>query len=93
VLVIAEQALVLFEQLHKANFLHRDIKPDNLVLGCAGTPSARKLHIIDFGTCESLVQARHGADPAGMLVKTNNHAIILFTFVSLLLHLEYIQSH
>jgi serine/threonine protein kinase len=60
VLVIAEQALVLFEQLHKANFLHRDIKPDNLVLGCAGTPSARKLHIIDFGTCESLVD-RNGA--------------------------------
>jgi len=60
VMVLAQQALVLFEQLHAANFLHRDIKPENLVLGCAGTAGARKLHLIDFGTSESLVD-RNGA--------------------------------
>ena len=60
VLVLAHQALVLFEQLHSANLLHRDIKPENLVLGCEGTADALKLHMIDFGTSESLVD-RHGA--------------------------------
>jgi serine/threonine protein kinase len=55
VLVLAEQALVLFQELHAAKFLHRDIKPENLVLGVAGTAGARKLHLIDFGTAESLV--------------------------------------
>mmetsp|Transcript_74887 Transcript_74887/g.121700 ORF Transcript_74887/g.121700 Transcript_74887/m.121700 type:complete len:419 (+) Transcript_74887:322-1578(+) len=55
VLVLAHQALLLFEHLHAANFLHRDVKPENLVLGCAGTAGARKLHLIDFGTAESLV--------------------------------------
>lgn len=55
VLLLAHQGLVLFEQLHAANLVHRDIKPENLVLGCEGTADARKLHIIDFGTCESLV--------------------------------------
>jgi len=55
VLVLAHQALLLFEHLHAANFLHRDVKPENLVLGCAGTAGARKLHLIDFGTSESLV--------------------------------------
>lgn len=60
VLVLAHQALSLFEQLHSANLLHRDIKPDNLVLGCKGTATERKLHIIDFGTSESLVD-RNGA--------------------------------
>ena len=38
----------------------RDIKPENLVLGKAGSEVARKLHLIDFGTAESLVD-RNGS--------------------------------
>jgi len=55
VLVLALQALLLLEQLHAADLVHRDIKPENLVLGCAGTAEARKLHLIDFGTSDWLV--------------------------------------
>ena len=64
VLILAEQALVLLEELHGASYLHRDLKPENLVLGCPGTASARKLHLIDFGTSESLLD-RNGARRTG----------------------------
>jgi serine/threonine protein kinase len=64
VLVLAEQALVLLEELHGASYLHRDLKPENLVLGCPGTAGARKLHLIDFGTSESLLD-RNGARRTG----------------------------
>ena len=60
VMVLAHEALVLFEQLHAANLVHRDVKPENMVLGCTATAGARKLHLIDFGTSECLVD-RNGA--------------------------------
>jgi serine/threonine protein kinase len=60
VLVLAAEGVSLLQELHAANFVHRDIKPENLVLGVAGSKAARKLHLIDFGTAESLVD-RNGA--------------------------------
>lgn len=70
-----KEALELFHQLlnavdvvHKHNFLHRDIKPDNIIL----TPE-KKLVLIDFGTAKfndhavhnhsTLVVVNHGYAP------------------------------
>ena len=48
VLMIADQMLARIEYLHGRNLLHRDIKPDNFVIG--GTPETQNiLYIIDLG--------------------------------------------
>jgi len=46
-LVLADQMLVRVELLHSKSFVHRDIKPDNFLIG---TGKKRNLvHMIDFG--------------------------------------------
>jgi serine/threonine protein kinase len=47
VLMIADQLVQRMEYIHTKNFLHRDIKPDNFLIGLS-----KKQHIIyaiDFG--------------------------------------------
>jgi serine/threonine protein kinase len=45
-LMIAIQIMDLIKKLHEANYIHRDIKPDNFLLG--GTDKSR-IYMIDFG--------------------------------------------
>jgi serine/threonine protein kinase len=46
-LLLAEQLLHRLEYLHACQFIHRDIKPDNMVMGVGS--SAHHLHLIDLG--------------------------------------------
>ncbi|GAX74642.1 hypothetical protein CEUSTIGMA_g2090.t1 [Chlamydomonas eustigma] len=47
VLMLADQLLSRVEFLHSRSFIHRDIKPDNFLMGLA--KKANQVHIIDFG--------------------------------------------
>lgn len=58
--MLAEQLLQRVEYIHSKSYLHRDIKPDNFLIGL--DPRASLVHSIDFGL------AKRYRDP-----KTNQH--------------------
>ncbi|KAK6912731.1 Protein kinase domain, partial [Dillenia turbinata] len=47
VLMLADQMITRIEYLHSKGFLHRDIKPDNFLMGLGR--KANQVYIIDFG--------------------------------------------
>lgn len=47
VLMLADQMLTSIEFFHSKNYIHRDIKPDNFVMGL--NDDSNKLYIIDYG--------------------------------------------
>lgn len=49
ILMIADQVLDRVEYLHSKNFIHRDIKPDNFLVGRVNGPSQGVIYMIDYG--------------------------------------------
>ena len=47
VLMIADQMISRIQYFHSRSFLHRDIKPDNFLIGIG--KKSHTVHIIDFG--------------------------------------------
>jgi serine/threonine protein kinase len=52
VLQIGIQLLQLLQSIHDKGLVHRDIKPDNFLLG----PDSKNLYLIDFGLCKSYIK-------------------------------------
>ena len=59
-LMLADQLLLRIEAVHARNFVHRDIKPDNFLMGLE--EKASMLYVIDFGLAKKYRD-----------VKTNQH--------------------
>lgn len=55
VVMIAKQMLARVQKIHEKNFVYRDIKPDNFLIGRAnstsadGIPMDKIIHVVDFG--------------------------------------------
>ncbi|KAM7190656.1 casein kinase I, variant 3 [Rhypophila sp. PSN 637] len=49
VLLLALPLLKRFQSIHEKNYIHRDIKPGNLLIGMPGTSSSNTIHVIDVG--------------------------------------------
>ena len=54
VLQVGEQMLERIEILHEKNILHRDIKPDNFLMGVG--KNAHLVYIVDFGLSKRFIQ-------------------------------------
>ncbi|ESO06528.1 hypothetical protein HELRODRAFT_63866 [Helobdella robusta] len=56
VLMLADQMIGNIEYVHNKNFIHRDIKPDNFVMGIGR--NCNKVYLIDFGLAKKYRDSR-----------------------------------
>jgi len=59
ILMLADQMVNRVEYVHSKLLIHRDIKPDNFLMGPPG-PNARYVYMIDFGLAKRYRSARTG---------------------------------
>lgn len=58
---IGIQLLNRLESLHECGFIHRDIKPQNILLGGDRPNKSNKIYLIDFGLSVSYIDGESGA--------------------------------
>ena len=76
VLKIGIQVLQLLKYIHEKGLLHRDIKPDNFLLG-----DNSNIFLIDFGLCKTYIQ-----DDKHIEMKETNNLIGSMTYASINAH-------
>ena len=77
--MFAIQALERIEFVHKKNFLHRDIKPGNFLVG---NPDTSQIYLIDFGNAKKYKSSRTGKH-----VQYNKNSYIFGTTIFLSLNI------
>lgn len=58
VLLLADQMLSRLEFMHSRSYIHRDVKPDNFLIGTG--PKKHICHVIDFGLAKKYQDPRNG---------------------------------
>ncbi|ESN92307.1 hypothetical protein HELRODRAFT_103786 [Helobdella robusta] len=58
VLLIGEQVLDILDFIHSKEYVHRDIKPDNFVIGALGSSKQDTVFLIDFGLAKKCQRQR-----------------------------------
>lgn len=58
VLMLADQMLETMDFIHSKDYVHRDIKPDNFVIGRPGTEKENQIYLLDFGLAKKFHRQR-----------------------------------
>ena len=82
ILQIGIQILYLLKSIHEKGLVHRDIKPDNFLLGIDSEKN--KLFLIDFGLCKSYIK-----DDKHIEMKQTSSLIGSLTYASINAHKNY----
>jgi casein kinase I homolog HRR25 len=62
VLQVGLQIIFILKSIHEKDLVHRDIKPDNFLLG-----NKKQIYIIDFGFCKSLANITNVKKTTGLI--------------------------
>lgn len=81
VFLLADQLLILLEQLHTSGYIHRDIKPNNFLVGKDGLQS--QLFITDFGLSKKYIND----DQKHISFKNNRSLIGTARYASVNMHM------
>jgi serine/threonine protein kinase len=81
VLQIGLQIISILKSIHEKGLVHRDIKPDNFLLGS----NKKQIYIIDFGFCKSLENVTNAKKTNGLIgsltyASLNAHNYIELTY-------------
>lgn len=80
ILQIGMQLLTIIEDIHNAGVLHRDIKPDNILIGSAN--KLNQIYLIDFGLSNIYVDEKWNHKP----ISNNKSVIGTLSYISLNVH-------
>ena len=87
VLSLGMQMIRRIECIHNENIIHRDIKPDNFVMGKKGEKKENLLYIIDFG-----LSKLYKKNNTHILCESNRAPVGTYNFLSLHVHEGYTPS-
>ena len=85
-LMIFYQMLERIEYLHSMNYMHRDIKPNNIMMGLGENSST--VYIIDFGLVKSIIDQETG-EHIRQTMSDNKNLIGTCRYASVNSHLGY----